>query len=137
MNPFLLYAQAVHETGDFTSNVFKNNNLFGMKQPTVRENLATGTANGHATFNSQLDSVKDYVLRQKYFKVKPNLMSVDAYISATANTGYAEDTVYQTKWKNIYNGINKSAFYGIGAVLVILPIGTAIALGYWIYTKTK
>ena len=36
-------AQAAHETGNFTSKIFKeNNNLFGMKKPAVRKTYAIG-----------------------------------------------------------------------------------------------
>ena len=63
--PNIALAQAVHESGHFSSNVYlENNNLFGMKKPSVRKTLATGENRGHATFNNWVDSVKDYKLFQ-------------------------------------------------------------------------
>ena len=63
--PNVVLAQATWETGHFDSDIFKeNNNLFGMKKPTVRKTLATGVNRGHATYNNWVDSVKDYKLFQ-------------------------------------------------------------------------
>jgi len=61
--PHIVMAQAMQETGNFTSAIFKeNHNLFGMKQPTVRNTLAEGTSRGHAKYNNWQDSLTDYAL---------------------------------------------------------------------------
>jgi len=63
--PNIVLAQAVLESGHFDSDIFKeNNNLFGMKQPSVRKTLATGKNRGHATFKNWVDSVRDYKMFQ-------------------------------------------------------------------------
>jgi hypothetical protein len=63
--PNIALAQAVLESGHFGSAIFlDNNNLFGMKKPSVRKTLATGENRGHATFKNWVDSVIDYKLFQ-------------------------------------------------------------------------
>jgi hypothetical protein len=63
--PNIVLAQAVLESGHFDSDIFlDNNNLFGMKKPSVRKTLATGENRGHATFRNWVDSVIDYKLFQ-------------------------------------------------------------------------
>jgi hypothetical protein len=63
--PNIVLAQATWESGHFKSDIFKeNNNLFGMKKPSVRKTLATGENRGHATFKNWVDSVIDYKMFQ-------------------------------------------------------------------------
>lgn len=63
--PHIVYAQAKLETGNFSSKIFKeNNNLFGMKEATVRPTTNKGTENNHAYFDSWYDSVLDYAFYQ-------------------------------------------------------------------------
>jgi len=63
--PNIVLAQATLESGHFKSDIFKeNNNLFGMKKPSVRKTLATGENRGHATFKNWVDSVIDYKMFQ-------------------------------------------------------------------------
>ena len=109
-----IYAQAVHETGNFQSIVFKENkNLFGMRLAKIRDNLATGERHFHATYSSWYNSIRDYFKRQKYFSV-PNLAG-NGYISKTVSTGYAEDPSYEAKWRNwvdrLKNGFFDNVFY--------------------------
>ncbi len=93
----LIYTQAYHETGNFKSAVFKqNNNLFGMRQPKVRKNYATGSNLGHATFKNHNDSIRDYFERQRNFKI--GNINDEAYIEATVKSNYAEDKRYKEKW---------------------------------------
>jgi uncharacterized FlgJ-related protein len=62
----VVLAQAILESGTFTSNVFKTkNNLFGMKVPGRRETTAINKK-GYAAYRSWLDCVKDYKLYQDY-----------------------------------------------------------------------
>ena len=63
--PHIVYAQAIEETGFFTSMIFReNNNLFGMKRPMVRQTTAIGSNRGHATYSNWISSVKDYAMWQ-------------------------------------------------------------------------
>jgi flagellum-specific peptidoglycan hydrolase FlgJ len=71
-HPEIAYAQAVLETGDFTSNIFKeNNNLFGMRLAKKRFTLATGENRGHAVYRNWQESVDDYILWQGQWKRTP------------------------------------------------------------------
>ena len=66
--PDIALAQAMLETGNFTSDIFKaNNNLFGMKHPSVRPTVSKGTNRGHANYTNWQDSVKDYKLWQEFY----------------------------------------------------------------------
>lgn len=59
--PHITLAQAKLETGNYSSNIFKeNNNLFGMKEARVRINLAKGTQFGHAYYDHWEESILDY-----------------------------------------------------------------------------
>ncbi|WP_142786099.1 glucosaminidase domain-containing protein [Changchengzhania lutea] len=96
----LLYAQALHETGKFTSAVFKQNkNLFGMRQPTKRKTTATGSNLGHATYTSHRKAIIDYFIRQKYSKIFNT--NDNRYVVDTVRSGYAEDKLYAVKWQRI------------------------------------
>ena len=100
----LIFAQAVHETGNFTSAVFKeNNNLFGMRQAKVRKNFATGTNRAHATFKNHLNSVRDYFERQKNFRIANTDDS--RFVETTVNSNYAEDQNYKSKWIATVNSL--------------------------------
>jgi len=59
----VIVAQAVHETGNFSSGIFRqNNNLFGMKLPRQRETTATGERAGHATYSNYFQALADYFM---------------------------------------------------------------------------
>lgn len=128
----LLYAQAYHETGNFSSKIFKeNNNIFGMRQAQVRKNYATGTAHAHATFSSLFNSVRDYFERQKYFKVAN--VGGSGYVESTVKSNYAEDREYSKKWLNIYNNVPvpvivRYSNYIIGLVALVVAIYCFVAV---------
>lgn len=73
--PDVVMAQAILESGSFTSKLAKhNNNLFGMRFPKVRETTAVGQRYGYARYLSWKDSVKDYKLWQEVlFRKYPNM----------------------------------------------------------------
>lgn len=134
VNPFLLYSQAILETGRFTSNIYKENkNLFGMKKPSKRPTTVISENRGHAVYPSYYSSVIDYILRQKYFNIQPQLYDNDKYINDTFNTGYAEDTHYKTKWKNLLNEQKTFNIYAI-LFLALVPFGFIL---YILYTTLK
>ena len=67
--PDIALAQSMLETGNFTSDIFKaNNNLFGMKHPSVRPTVSKGPNRGHANYKNWQDSVKDYKLWQDFYR---------------------------------------------------------------------
>ncbi len=97
----LLYSQAWHETGNFSSQVYnENKNIFGMRHPSKRKTLSQGSQHGHARYKSVKDSIVDYFYRQENFRI-PN-SNDEQYMLDTVRSNYAEDKNYLTKWKAIY-----------------------------------
>lgn len=92
--PDIVFAQAVIESGNFTSKLTKvNNNIFGMRLPRRRETTAIGESkSGYAIYCSWIDSVKDYLHWQNYF-MKGKEMSREEYLSLLDRV-YAEDERY-------------------------------------------
>jgi hypothetical protein len=100
----LIYAQAKHETGNFSSNIYKENkNLFGMKKPYKRSTTVKGENRGHATYSSGWSSIYDYFLRQQYFHI--DYLSVKQYIERTKQSNYAEDPNYDKHWQVHYDAL--------------------------------
>lgn len=96
--PHIVLAQARLETGGYRSRIFKeNNNLFGMKQATVRVNTASGTQHNHAYYNTWIESVYDYAFYQtRYLSGAKN---EEEYFYVLGQS-YAEDPDYVSKLKN-------------------------------------
>ena len=62
--PKVVYSQAVHETANFTSTIFKeNNNCFGMKLSS--RGWALEENRGHASYASIEESVREYAAYQR------------------------------------------------------------------------
>lgn len=125
----LIYAQAYHETGNFKSDIFKEgNNLFGMRKPKIRPNKVSGENRGHGTFKSLFDSVCDYFMRQKYFKIPAD--DSRAFQIKTAQSGYATDESYLVKWDKIWKDesirpisktvMNIIAYGGLASLVLII-----------------
>jgi hypothetical protein len=94
----IVYAQAVLETGNFTSSIFKkNNNLFGMKVATIRPSTNIGEDDGHAAFKHWRHSVIDYALYSAYYVPVLNQAEYLDFLSKR----YAEDPNYISKVKQI------------------------------------
>lgn len=94
--PEYVFAQALLESGTFTSRVFKmNSNLFGMKVPKKRETVAVNkTSSGYAKYPHWTESVQDYLLFQNHIMVKYN--TKEKYI-AYLSTRYAETDDYVSR----------------------------------------
>jgi len=99
----ILTAQAMHETGLFTSKIFRENkNLFGMRQPRTRETTSKGELNTYASYESYQDSVLDLLMWLSYNSIEPAEMSVKDYVSAIKGKSYFED-----KLTTYYSAVNK------------------------------
>jgi hypothetical protein len=97
--PYIATAQSMLETGDWSSDIFKeNNNLFGMKEAKTRVTTSTGTMSGHAYYNHWRESVYDYAFYQSRYLSK--LRTEEEYFNYLANN-YAEDSLYISKLKNL------------------------------------
>lgn len=84
-------AQAGHETGDFKSRIFKeNNNCFGMKRALVRKTTSVGEKYGHAVYKTLIDCIEDFRLYYLSFKYLQQYNSLKEYISAIKKRGYFE-----------------------------------------------
>ena len=98
-NPDIILKQAKLESGNFKSDVFKeNNNFMGMRQPRVRETTAIGSNKGHAVYEDWYDCVKDIVLFQEYYANRIS-KSVDYY--DFLGQVYAVDLGYVNKLKQM------------------------------------
>lgn len=97
--PYIVYAQALLETGRFKKPIFlENNNLFGMKEAMVRVSTSLGTENGHAYYKNWKESLIDYALY--YATYLSRIDNEDDYISYLSQR-YAEDRDYAKKLREI------------------------------------
>lgn len=86
-------AQAGHESGDFKSDIFRdNNNCFGMKMALIRKTTATGEKHGHATYIDLESCIEDFRLYYLNFKYLPVYETLDEYVKALKKRGYFQDS---------------------------------------------
>lgn len=93
------------ETGDYSSNLYKTyNNLFGMKQPEVRETTSTGPSpSGFASFNTREASIQDLIMYMEYFSYPKDFATLSAQIKYMKTKGYFEEDM------NTYLALAKDA----------------------------
>jgi len=102
--PYIVYAQAMLETGNFKSKVFReNNNLFGMKCATSRATTNKGEQYNHAMFDTWRESIMDYALYQSRYL--NGIRSEEQYYSYLSSS-YAEDSGYVNKLRAIVDKEN-------------------------------
>ena len=95
--PETVLAQARLETGNFTSDIFKeNHNLFGMKVAGKRPTSAVGVHRGHAQYRDWKDSVIDYALFQSYIIAKLPKNNIEEYRNYIQKF-YSETSDYLTR----------------------------------------
>lgn len=105
-NVKLWQAVAYHETGGFTSPIFReNNNFFGMKRPTIRQTTAIGENRGHAVFASLEKSVEDILLYLKARDYK-QVNTPEELVKWMQGKGYFTDT-YDNYLRGVKNGLTK------------------------------
>jgi flagellum-specific peptidoglycan hydrolase FlgJ len=93
--PHIVMAQAIIESGNFKSQIFRdNNNIFGMKVATKRPTTNKGEENGHAYFNSWKESVVDYAFYSAQYL--SDIRSEKEYLEYLRQN-YAKDTAYVNK----------------------------------------
>lgn len=100
--PDVVFAQAVLESGQFTSKLFKSaNNLFGMRIPTKRESSANGqTKSGYSSYEDWVFSVYDYSLWQNYMLKNKNDLTKKEYLALLGKI-YAQDKRYVSSLKRV------------------------------------
>lgn len=89
-HPYIVYSQAVWESGHFKSAIFlENNNMFGMKFPTNRPTTAIGINRGHAVYESWEMCLVDYAMFQSSYM---RGLTREQYFERLSS--YAEDENY-------------------------------------------
>jgi hypothetical protein len=97
--PKIVLAQALLESGNFSSAIFlENNNMFGMKCARRRKTTHQGERRGHAYFETWQDCVLDYSYFQSTYVYHAD--TEEEYFEYLSNN-YAEDPLYVHKLKNI------------------------------------
>lgn len=96
-----------HETGDFTSPLFRNaNNMFGMMQPKIRATTSIGTYRASegdfARFRNLSDSAKDLVLYLRARQYPRDFETVDKLVEFMKSKGYFQDNIDRYK-----NGVKR------------------------------
>lgn len=102
--PHIVYAQALLESGEFNSHIFKeNNNLFGFKVAKLRPTTNLGENRGHAYYANWRECVVDYgFYSAAYLK---EIRTEDEYFQYLGQN-YAEDPNYVSKLKKIVSDLN-------------------------------
>lgn len=86
----IVYAQAIHETGHFQSDLCrKDNNLFGLYDSTNKR---------YYKYSHWSESVKDYKNKVQY---KYNPLRHDSYYGFLKDIGYASDREYNNKLRRL------------------------------------
>jgi len=95
-------AQAKHETGNYTSRAYlENNNLFGMKNATKRKQLGK-YAEPYRKYLTDRESIRDLLIYFDYVKFPKSVSSAEQFAQELKNRAYYEDTV-----SNYTNGIKR------------------------------
>lgn len=95
-NVDVVYAQILIESGNFTSNIWKNNNnCSGMKLAKSRPTTAIGEEFGHAKYRNFRDGLLDIALWQSCYARN---LTQEQYLKVIGEI-YAEDENYLTKVK--------------------------------------
>jgi uncharacterized FlgJ-related protein len=107
--PDIVYAQAIIESGNFGSFVFKeNNNMFGMKLARIRPTTALGLKHNHAYYEKWQHSLLDYALYQSYYLDK--IRTREEYLDYLCSN-YAEATHYCEAIERTLKQIEKDSEY--------------------------
>lgn len=102
----IITAQAAHETGNFSSYIFKaNNNLFGMRHPKIRITHSLGEHKGYAIYSDIQDSILDILDWLHFHRIAKPFKTIDEYVTAIHERGYFEDKPenYIAGMKHFYN----------------------------------
>lgn len=102
-HPHIVFAQMRLESGNFKSDLAKNNdNFFGMKYPRQRATMAQGVDRGYAYYRSWSYSVLDYAIWQRRYA---SGLTEEEYLEMLSEK-YAEDKAYVRKVKSIADSIS-------------------------------
>lgn len=97
----IIVAQAKFESGNFTSDIFwENNNPYGMKCPKKRKTLCLGTNRGHGVFNSVKEATIDYLYYMEALNIPFEEKDVRKYVYLLKRKNYFEADV-----RHYYKGV--------------------------------
>lgn len=151
-NARILIGQSRHETASFSSNVFKqNNNIAGMKVPSIRKSpyiLGAGTkapsnegTTPYAKYASIEDSARDLVHWLRYNKADWHKINTpDSYATFLKSKNYYGPTAsfYAHQIQVFYDQMKNWVFKNPGKSIVFLISGIGlIAAGIYFLVKRK
>jgi uncharacterized FlgJ-related protein len=103
-HPEIVLAQAMLESANFNSYIFRtNNNMFGMRMPNRRKTHAIDTYKGYAVYEDWKMSIQDYALYQKAI-LRGKTISEEAYLNFLGRK-YAESPEYVAVLKKMIRKI--------------------------------
>lgn len=95
-------AQARHETGNYTSRAYKeNNNLFGMKHASKRKQLGADTGDTYRMYQDPSESIEDLILYFDAVDFPTDIETLQEYAEELKIRNYYEDSTY-----NYFRGLN-------------------------------
>ena len=107
--PHIVMAQAIIESGNFSSAVFRrNNNMFGMRQARTRTTTSSGDIGGYASYRNWRDCVYDYALYQ--YSAMSTCDNEAEYFDRLQSR-YAQDTSYVSALKATIKNQNLKSFF--------------------------
>jgi uncharacterized FlgJ-related protein len=107
--PYIVMAQAIIESGNFTSSIFKhNNNMFGMRKARQRATTAIGEYDGFASYRNWRDCVFDYALYQ--YSAMSSCTNEDQYYQKLESK-YSQDTTYVSALKTTIKNQNLKVLF--------------------------
>lgn len=111
MNPLIILAIALHETGNLTSSVYhNNNNLFGMRMPKERQTTAIGDTNrdGYANYSNVQDSIADFRLWFDNIGEELDFDSPEEIVTVMKQYNYFEASLagYKKAVRSFFNQLN-------------------------------
>lgn len=103
-------AQATLESGNFTSEIYKENkNFMGMKEAHCRLTTAKGSNRNHAKYYTEIECMADYILWLVYNGFTQNtLKDLDRFKLRLVNSGYCPAKDYIKRIDNIYEQIKET-----------------------------
>ena len=134
----LIVSQATHESGNFSSSLFKRaNNAFGMTIPRKRKSpYITGSAGqqpdgpgNYAKYDSLQDSVLDLIHWHKYNRTDWTKIEGPAtYAAYLKSKGYYGDTQqnYQSRLYEYFKGLSWLQYTPVAGVLLFIVIAYII-----------
>jgi hypothetical protein len=102
----IVAAVSRHETGNYTSHVFKTlNNMFGMRYPRIRETTALYESRDskYSVYSSPADSVRDLVLYLSAGRYPFHVDNARDLVSLMKQKGYFEDS-----FENYLQGVERA-----------------------------